>query len=117
MLKAAKPRPMGPHWAAMQEFDASLYEKAAGWRDGITYHEAISMREREMIMVAMTCLIRFESGVRTHVRYALAEGVTVEELNACAALSMLLGGIPAYREGILWIRDELEKIKQEGGLK
>ena len=116
MLKAAKPRKMNPHWAAMKEFDENMFEKSVGWRDSITYHKALSMHDREMIMVAMTCLIRFEAGVRDHVRYALIEGVTEEEIYACASLAMLLGGIPAYREGVLWIKDELEKVKREGGV-
>ena len=115
MLHSSKPRPLNPHWVAMKEFDQDLYDKCAAWRDALTYNEVISMREKEMIMIAMTCLIRFESGVRTHVRYALDEGVTREEITAAASLSMLLGGIPAYRDGILWIHDELAKIDREQG--
>ena len=116
MAQSSKPRPMNPHWAAMKEFDEQLYEKCAAWRDALTYNEVIPLRQKEMMMVAMTCLIRFESGIRTHVRYALAEGVSREEIFASAALTMLLGGIPAYRDGIIIIKDELEKIdKEEGG--
>ena len=115
MTQSSKPRPMNPHWAAMKEFDEELYEKCTAWRDGLTYNEVIPLRQKEMMMVAMTCLIRFESGIRTHVRYALAEGVTREEIFASAALTMLLGGIPAYRDGIITIKDELDKIDREKG--
>ena len=114
MAQSSKPRPMNPHWAAMKEFDPNLYEKCVAWRDGLTYNEVIPLRQKELMMIAMCCLIRFESGIRTHVRYALAEGVTREELFAAASMTMLLGGIPAYRDGILFIKDELEKIDAEG---
>ncbi|MDR0578292.1 MAG: carboxymuconolactone decarboxylase family protein [Candidatus Accumulibacter sp.] len=104
---------MTPHWAAMREFDEPLYEKCTAWRDALTYHEVIPLRQKEMMMIAMACLIRFESGIRTHVRYALAEGVSREEIFASAALAMLLGGIPAYRDGIIAIKDEFERIDEE----
>jgi alkylhydroperoxidase/carboxymuconolactone decarboxylase family protein YurZ len=104
---------MNPHWAAMKEFDEQLHEKCAAWRDALTYNDVIPLRQKEMMMIAMTCLIRFESGIRTHVRYALNEGVTKEEIFASVVLTMLLGGIPAYRDGIIIIKDELEKINKE----
>lgn len=102
-------RPVPPHWAVMREFSLELFATCTGWRDAISYDKTIPLRQKEMMMVAMACLIRFEAGVRTHVRYALAEGVTRKELYACATLAMLLGGVPAYRDGIIWIKDELEK--------
>ena len=117
MAQSSKPRPMNPHWAAMKEFDVGLYEKCAAWRDALTYNEVIPLRQKEMMMIAMTCLIRFESGIRVHVRYALAEGVTREEIFAASSLTMLLGGIPAYRDGIIIIKDELDKIDREEGSK
>ncbi len=82
-------RPMQPHWVAMKAFDGDLYEKCAAWRDGITYNEVIPLKQKEIMMVAMCCLIRFEAGLRTHVEYALAEGVTKEELYAAASMAML----------------------------
>ncbi len=102
-------RPMQPHWVAMKAFDGDLYEKCAAWRDGITYNEVIPLKQKEIMMVAMCCLIRFEAGLRTHVEYALAEGVTKEELYAVASMAMLLGGVPAFRDGILVINDVLAK--------
>lgn len=102
-------RPMQPHWAAMKEFDAALYEKCVAWRDGITYNEVIPLKQKEMMMLAMCCVLRFEAGLRTHVEYALAEGVTKEEMYAAASMAMLLGGIPAYRDGILIMNDVLAK--------
>ena len=117
MLTSSKPRPLNSHWAAMKEFDEHLHDACAAWRDALTYNGIIPMREKEMMMIAMACLIRFEAGVRTHVRYALDEGVTRDEIFAAASLSMLLGGIPAFRDGILWIKDELAKLDaaEQGG--
>ena len=102
-------RPMQPHWAAMKEFDAGLYEKCVAWRDGITYNEVIPLKQKEIMLIAMFCLIRFEAGIRTHVGYALNEGVTKEEMYAAASMAMLAGGIPVFRDGILTINDELAK--------
>ena len=117
MLKSSKPRPLTAHWAAMKEFDEGMYEKCTAWRDALTYNATLPLREKEMIMIAMTCLARFEAGIRTHVRYGLAEGLTRDEIIACATLPMLIGGIPVFSEGIKTVLDELDKIKKEGGSK
>jgi alkylhydroperoxidase/carboxymuconolactone decarboxylase family protein YurZ len=103
----ATARPLQPHWALMQKFDANMYEKCTQWRDAITYNKFIPLKEQELIMVAMCCLIRFQEGLRVHVKYALKEGAAKEELFAAAAASMLLGGVPAYRDGIFVIEEVL----------
>lgn len=102
-------RPMQPHWAAMKNFDPGIYEKCVNWRDAITYNEIIPLKQKEIIMIAMFCLLRFEAGLRTHVEYALAEGVTKEEMYAAASMALLAGGIPVFRDGILTINDVLAK--------
>lgn len=115
MLKSSVPRPLTAHWAAMKEFDEGMYEKCTAWRDALTYNPTIPLREKEMIMIAMTCLVRFEPGIRTHVRYGLAEGLTRDEIISCATLPMLIGGITVFSEGIKVVLDELEQCEKKGG--
>lgn len=102
-------RPMQPHWAALKEINPEMYEKCIAWRDGITHDPIIPLREKELMMISMCCLIRFEAGLRTHVEYGLAEGLTKEEIYACASTAMLLGGIPVFRDSVLIINDVLAK--------
>ena len=117
MLKSGKPRPLTAHWAVMKEFDEEMYQKCIDWRDAITYNSVLPLREKEMMMIAMTCLLRFEAGIRIHVRYGLAEGLTRDEVIACATLPLLLGGISVFSESIKIVTDELDKIEKEGGSK
>jgi alkylhydroperoxidase/carboxymuconolactone decarboxylase family protein YurZ len=59
------------------------------------------------MMVAMCCVIRFTGGIKVHTKYAIEMGATPKELFATAAQSMLIGGVPAYREGIMAIKEVL----------
>ena len=66
----------------------------------LTEDETIPRKYKELMMLAMACVIRYPEGIRTHAGYARANGASVEELYAAVAQTMTIGGIPAYRVGI-----------------
>jgi len=96
-----------PHWLVMKEFDEELYRKIGDWRTHIGEDATIPPKYKELIMVAMCCVIKFPAGIKAHAKYAMEEGATPKELFMTAAQSMLIGGVPAYREGITAIKEVL----------
>lgn len=96
-----------PHWIVMKEFDEELYRKTGDWRTQIGEDTTIPPKYKELMMVAMCCVIKFPAGVKAHAKYALEEGATPKELFMAAVQSMLIGGVPAYREGITAIKEVL----------
>jgi AhpD family alkylhydroperoxidase len=96
-----------PHWSVMKEFDEVMYQKVTDWRQYIYKNEIIPPKAKELMMVAMCCVTRNAAGVKTHSQNALEKGATKEELFATAAQSMLIGGIPAYRDAIVALKEIL----------
>lgn len=97
------------HWQVMQDMSPELSAKAASWRSHLTEDQTIPRKYKELMMVAMACTLRFTAGIRTHAEYAMANGATKEELFATIAQTMTIGGIPAYREGIVTVKDLLQE--------
>jgi len=98
-----------PHWEIMKKRDAEMFERTANWRVGITEDQTLPPKYKELMMVAMCCVIRFEAGIKVHSQYALDCGATIDELYAAIVQSMLIGGVPAYREGVMAVRDLFEE--------
>jgi len=96
------------HWAIMKQMNEELYQKATDWRVCLFKNEVIPPKYKELMMVAMFCAIRNGVGVKTHAQFALAKGATKEEIFATVAQSMLVGGVPGYREAIVAIQDLLK---------
>ena len=90
-----------PHWSVMREFDEAMYQKVTDWRQVINKNEILPPKTKELMMVAMCCVTRNAAGIKTHSQFALEKGASKEELFATAAQSMLIGGIPAYRDAIV----------------
>ena len=88
------------HWQVLYNRKPELAEKVTAWRTQLTEDETIPRKYKELMMLAMACVIRYPEGIRTHAGYARANGASVEELYAAVAQTMTIGGIPAYRVGI-----------------
>jgi alkylhydroperoxidase/carboxymuconolactone decarboxylase family protein YurZ len=101
------PRELLPHWLVMKDFDEELLKKVTEFRMHLTEDDTIPPKYKELMMVAMCCVIRFTGGIKAHTKYAIEMGATPKELFATAAQSMLIGGVPAYREGIMAIKEAL----------
>ena len=103
--KTTAERPLHPHWLVMQKVDPDMLRKCTEWRGCIMEHEAIPAKYKELMMVSMCSVIRFTAGTKIHAQYAIEKGATKDELFEAIALSMLIGGVPAYREGIMTINE------------
>ena len=93
------------HWQILEEQDPVLNEKVQAWKNHIETHEGLERKYKELLMVSMACVTRFNSGLRAHAKKALQYGATKEELFAAIEQSFFIGGVPAFREGALVFAD------------
>lgn len=90
-----------PHWQVLATQDPELNDKVQAWKDHIEAHEGLERKYKELLMVSMSCVMRFNSGLRAHAKKALQFGATKAELFAAIEQSFFIGGVPAFREGAL----------------
>ena len=90
-----------PHWQVMERFDPELLDKVEPWREQLLTEGVLPRREKELIMSAMCGVVRFLPGFTIHAERALDQGATDQELFEVCALTLLIGGVPAYRESVL----------------
>jgi alkylhydroperoxidase/carboxymuconolactone decarboxylase family protein YurZ len=102
-----------PHWEIMNRFDRELLAKVEPWRMHLLEQGVIPRKYKELMMVSMCAVVRFLPGLRIHAEHALEQGATAQELFETCALSQLIGGVPAYREGSLIIDDLIGALTDE----
>lgn len=81
-------------WRAYQELGAAV--ATAG---------PLESRTRRLIHLALAMGADSEGATHSHARRALAEGLTVEELDHVAFLAVTTLGWPQAMRGLSWIRD------------
>jgi 3-oxoadipate enol-lactonase/4-carboxymuconolactone decarboxylase len=88
---------------------------AAPWQDFITRtawgeiwgDPALPWKTRSLVTLAMMVALHREEEFKLHVRPALANGVSVEELQALLMQSAIYAGVPAANAAFRWVRDVL----------
>jgi AhpD family alkylhydroperoxidase len=69
---------------------------------------ALSVRTKRLIMLGASVALRCEPCIRVHVRGALEEGASREEILEAASTGILMGGGPSAAYAALYLLDELE---------
>ena len=85
------------------------------WQDFITrtaWHDAwgdptLERKIRSMLTLTMMIALHREEEFKLHVRPALANGVTIEELAALIRHAAVYAGIPAGNAAMRWVREVL----------
>ncbi len=90
-----------PHWQVMERFDPALLNKVEPWREQLLTEGVLPLRDKELIMSAMCGVVRFLPGFTIHAERALDHGASDHELFEVCALTLLIGGVPAYRDSVL----------------
>lgn len=101
-----------PHWKVMERYEPELLEKLEPWREQMFEGGVLTRREKELVIMAMAAQARFLPGVVIHAERALDHGATAKELVEVCALSLLIGGVPSYRESVLAV-DEMLREREE----
>ena len=76
-------------------------------RFGSAAHEAgpLSDRERRLVKLAFAIGSHSEGATHSHVRAALAQGLTRDDLRHVALLAATTAGFPTTMRGLTWIDD------------
>ncbi|MCH7721736.1 MAG: carboxymuconolactone decarboxylase family protein [Bacteroidetes bacterium] len=84
---------------------ASAYESM-----GDAVHKAgpLDDKTRALIKLAISTGARLEGAVHSHVRKAIREGATKEEMHQVALLSLPTVGLPSMMAALSWIDDIIE---------
>lgn len=65
----------------------------------------LDARSRRLIKLSLAIGVRSEGAVHSHVRRALEEGLSAEELKQVAMLAIPTAGFPAAVAALTWIED------------
>ena len=84
---------------------AAAYEKM-----GSAVHTAgpLDAKTRALVKLSISVGARLEGGVHSHIRKALKEGVTVEEIRHAVLLALPTIGLPSTMAALSWIDDIVE---------
>jgi 3-oxoadipate enol-lactonase/4-carboxymuconolactone decarboxylase len=90
---------------------------AMPWQDFITRvawgeiwgDPTIPWKTRSMLTLAMMVALHREEEFKLHVRPALKNGVTVEELRALLLQASVYAGVPAANAGFRWAKEVLDE--------
>jgi alkylhydroperoxidase/carboxymuconolactone decarboxylase family protein YurZ len=106
------------HWEILDTQDADLNEKIQAWRNHINNTKLLERKYKELIMVSNACILRFAEGIISHAQFALDFGATKEELLAAIEQSFFMGGVPAFRQGMLafyeMFKAEIDEKRSDG---
>lgn len=97
------------HWDILKEMDPEMSEAVTAWRNRVTENDAIPPKYQELTKLSIACVIRFQQAIVTHAKSAIKHGASKAEVFHALELAMMLGGIPAYREGAMLLNDILLK--------
>lgn len=103
----------------MKEDDQDLMEKLAkempafmqafsGVHEEVFKEGALSVKVKRLIMLGAAVAVRCEPCIRAHVKAALEEGLSREEILEAASAGMLLGGGPSVAYTSLYLLEELD---------
>ena len=83
---------------------------------GIAISESgpLDARMRRLVKLALAIGARSEGAVHSHVRQALEDGMSAEELRQVATLAITTLGFPAAMAGLSWINDVAVGDVKEG---
>jgi 3-oxoadipate enol-lactonase/4-carboxymuconolactone decarboxylase len=95
---------------------------AMPWQDFITRNAwgevwgdpTIPWKTRSLITLAMMVALHREEEFKLHVRPALRNGVTLEELRALLLHTAIYAGVPATNAAFRWVKDVLGDLMDQG---
>jgi len=97
-----------------KEFKKEFPEIAKAY-DGLALscHRAgpLDKKARRLVKLGIAIGLNSEGGVRSHVRRALAEGVSPEEIKHAVLLAFTTAGFPYMIAAMKWAEEVIEKTK------
>lgn len=90
------------HWTILGELDPELNDKITPWRTHLVNDNGkLERKYRELINVAMACVLKQEPVILAHAKLAYQNGAEKKEILAAVEQALTMGGFPAFRCGML----------------
>ena len=90
------------HWTILGELDPELNDKISAWRTQLVNdNEKLQRKYRELINVAMACILKQEPVILAHAKLAYQNGATKAEILATVEQVLTMGGFPSFRCAML----------------
>jgi AhpD family alkylhydroperoxidase len=113
-------RPMPEFWKKLAEHAPYAMEGYYHMRQGVFTDPAeshIPRKYQELLVVAMDCAIHNRWGVEAHTRAAVKAGATMEEVTEAMVLSIMVLGMPNFRNmgyyALLAAEEAMEEYENE----
>jgi 4-carboxymuconolactone decarboxylase len=106
MKKGSAPPPNYQRFKTLFPAVVEAYEnlgKACHWNG------PLSPKERELVKIGIAIGAGLEGGTHAHVRLAMEEGATPEEIRHAALLATTTIGFPSMMRAMSWVNEALEK--------
>ena len=104
----AKKTPPPPHYCQFKKLFPAVVEAYEQLGKACHWNGPLSPKERELVKIGIAIGAGLESATRAHVRLALGEGATPEEIRHAALLATTTIGFPSMMRAMTWVNDILE---------
>lgn len=96
----------------IKQFDPVLEGRIGAYADHIVSRESrISRRDKELILMACSAVLRYGSGTRKHGMEAIREGAAPADIVEVLSIASMPGGFGTFIEGIEALGDQLTSDK------
>jgi 4-carboxymuconolactone decarboxylase len=103
-----------PQLKALLDHYGEFWETTAGpFFDSLYATGGLEKKTQELVVVALLTLRGWETGVRTHVRLALAAGATPNEIRGAILITLGVGGVTAAASGLAFAEPILVDWERE----
>jgi len=89
------------HWSTVEELDPAYKERFRAWHMGLLDSGGLERKYRELINLAMACILREREVILAHAQEAKRYGAAKLEILGAVEQVMTMGGIPCFRAGML----------------
>ena len=90
------------HWTILGELDPELNDKITAWRTQLVNDNTkLERKYRELINVAMACILKQEPVILAHAKLAYQNGATKDEILGTVEQVLTMGGFPSFRMAML----------------
>ncbi len=79
--------------------DAGMSDAIQAWRKGVYARQGLPRPMKELLMLAMCCVVNHEVGIPSHMKRAYDAGASREAILDTILQTTIIGGMPAYRRG------------------
>ena len=102
------------HWTILGELDPELNDKITAWRTQLVNDNTkLERKYRELINVAMACILKQEPVILAHAKLAYQNGATKDEILGTVEQVLTMGGFPSFRMAMLTLDEFFHKVKKK----